>query len=839
MENIDELASTSNQPPLSSTDTGAATSKDNQKPKPPEEENSEQGEPGAQREQREQREQGEQRERREQREPREQRERAEEERPQPKIERTVIDFALGSITSDGATTVAGMVNHFAAPSTEVLFSPQLASRLGDATERELRTVVTLDRGFSERLIATLDKRRVILLSGATQTGKGTVAKYLATLIAAREKLVNETFVVGPLENRVRVLPRQLAADKTFGSRVTIFEDAFEYGNRDLLAFFRSDSVAWEEMRASLTANNAFFIFTTSHGQMEAFRDRVRVSCFEVTPPPELVGTAIDRKLEWLDAEAAWLKERVGDIRREREVIVQKLQTIPRIASMIDDYVGGDEQLDTVLDRHASASPSLLDDLQTDVEAWCFALTLAIAETGDEPLPWSAFERLRRLLTDHIKNDRELFPRRLSIRRSPAYAERSATGWLSDKLLLTRCQATFRKDPSGLCDVPAFVDPACSRRIWKSLLDHHRRVLLILTPLLRAIAENAELSADLRVLAAHALGRIGAIDPPAITLTLIKKQQETPSEQPLRWFIGPLVRGAVTSSHERYPRTVLGALAALSDVPAAESSKLDCVITAIIAYSHLGSYVPAKPMVQLREIAARHCVRALLNVYAEVTKGEASNREQEAARTQQAADEAGERAKKHDFYAREHQATCNVIAVPLQFAIARLCLEDIQALTTLRDWISTGGSDMRVFIPYLFLAPGGVADTLDVFAVDGGDASVRINAIIFAAAASRQSQNDLAALLCDIYGAIGSNPLVPGIIQRKLEERLAKCMIRWAVSAAPSPRFRHGLEELFGTLAAARGGVMRRWLFALLRKPEFAQTEDLKAFASATRGQLDL
>jgi hypothetical protein len=763
--------------------------------------------------------------------------------PEPVERPAALRVVIGSNTS-GQNTFANNLYQFAAPASEVMFSADLASGLKDATERELLAVVTIDPDFAASVRPALEKQRVILISGAAHSGKGTVAKFLATELAARQKLARETYVVGPLESRVRVLPRGLAADANFGNRVTIFEDAFDYGHKDLLSFFRSDSAAWEELRTSLAANDAYFIFTTSHAQMNAFRDRLRVSTFEVVPWPELVATAMERKLVWLESQTDTSKEKLHEVRERRELIAAKLQTIPRVALMIDDYVGGGEHFDSVLERHASASPSLLDDLQTDVDAWCFALTLAMAETAQEPLPWSAFERLRRSLTSHIKGDRELLPR-LGIRCPGligARGQRPSTAWLSDKPLLTRCRAVFRKDASG-AHVVAFTDSACGGGIRKSLLDHHRRLLLMLAPFLRAMAKGADVPDSLRSIAAYTLGSIGSIDPPEISLPLLTAESEWVSaEGPLRSLIGHLVRGALGASDEPYRAIVLRKLSRIAEV-APES--LDDVaparlMTAIDAYSQLGSYADAKPMVHLREIAVRHCVPDLASAYQHFVEVDTANREQVAARSQKALDDARDRGRMHLDLGLADLATCDVIARPLEHAIARLCRDDVQALTAMRDWLSVGGAEMRLLVSYMFLIDGGIADSLEKSGADGdgGDGPKTINAVIFAAAASRQSQHDLAAFLCDIYGAIEKNPSIAIDVQEVLESRLAECLIRWVTTAAPAPQFRHGLEELFGTLAAARGGFMRRWLFALIRRPAFTQSEAMKEFASAARRQMD-
>jgi len=767
--------------------------------------------------------------------------------PEVPVQRNEQKISLPSSTL-GSTTIANVLNQYAAPTTEVMFSASFASRLGDATEEELRATVVLDEDFARCVGQALDKHRVILLSGAQQIGKGTVAKYLAAELAVRQKLTRETYVVGPLESRVRILLRELAGDETFGSRVTIFEDAFDHANKDLVTFFRSDSAALEELRTSLTANDAYFIFTTASAPMDAFRNRLRVSCFEVAPRPELVPAVVERKLAWLESQPDSVKEKAQEIRDHRDLLVSKLQTVPRVASMIDDYLGGAERFDAVLERHASASPSLLDDLQTDVDAWCFALTLALAETADKPLSFSSFERLRRALTSHVKGTRELVPRFGIRRRAESQPRRSATAWLSDKLLLTRCRAVFRRDAAGMRDVMAFTDSGCGQRIRESLLDHHRRLLLMLAPFLRDMAEGKvddEIPLPLRLLAAHTLGLVGMIDPPEIALPLLATASEWVSrlDGSLRQLVGPLVRGALAAQDERYRTAVLAAVDYLADVPedAFDEASAARLLTAINAYSQLGHYPAARPMVQFRRIAERHCAPALASAYAHFVEVEVSNREQAAARSQKASDEARDRGRMHLDMGMADLAKCAAVAEPLQSAIGRLCHDDVHGLTAMRDWLSVGGAEMRLLVPYMFLVSGGIADALDYFATaaaDATDGTKAINAIIFAAAASRQSQHDLAAFFCDLYGAIGKNPSIAVDLQEELENSLSECLIRWVVAAAPVPQFRRGMEELFGTLAAARGGFMRRWLFALIRKPAFTQSEEMKEFASAARRQMD-
>lgn len=760
-----------------------------------------------------------------------------------------FDLRIGSNTS-GQTNFANTFNQFfASPADIVAFSPAMAVTLDDDAEVELLALVTIDEEHSAALVERLEQQRVLVITGEHGTGKGTIAKYLATRLAKKKSLRCSTYTVGSLQPRVRIVLRDVAADREkFGERVTLFLNAFEHKNKDLRGFFTSDASEWETLRGSLVSNGSYLIFTTSHVDFDAIRAKVsdRVACVELpAPPAALVAEALDRKVAWLEARAEILAERLATIRDNRDRLIATLESIPRVIAAVDEYLRGDGDFEATLERHAHRSASLLHELERDVDAWCFALTLALAQaTTSEPIAWADFEHLRRLLTDRIKRDPEMFPPRRHL--PDGYTEeppdRTTAASLSDDALIERCRARIEKDAFGLRDAVSFRQRECAERIWAALLQSHRRVLTAVVPVLQTLAEKerAGTSISLRLLAAETIGRIGTIDPRSLVLPLIER----------RWIgrslplVGCVMRGALAGDNARYHEV---ALAALESLTIAEPEKLDDatrerLMTAIGAYAQIGDSTVARTMEHLGDIAIQFCAPHLKEIYELLVEAEKVARGQRLVSSKRRA--AALRAYRRALgdKAERKLTRQEPILVALEEALVYLCVmkDDVQTLKATRDWMSRGGEDAGIVVSLLFLHPDGIADRLEEYAaeIETPAGTVTINPLILSAASSRDSMRDLCGFLCDVYVTVEKKYSLPVALQRELQQRFAACLIAWARGAALSPTFREVIEELFGTLAAARGGVMRRSLYGLMGAPDFAENEPMRALAKSVRLRMD-
>ena len=764
-------------------------------------------------------------------------------------------------TAEQTTIANTIINLLEDPADARTFSVQMASEILHEAEKELLQLVMIDQSFAERMIEHLERHRVLLLTSHRRTGKATIAKYLATRIAEAHGLKQRTYVVEPLERQVRIIVRKLAEDRErFGSRVTIFAEALGKRNRDLINLFVADRSAWEQLTNALKASNAYLIFTVAEVNLDPIRSQLPIDA-HLLPGllPELVSIGVEHKLAWLRKSQPARTARIGILDEHRDRMQQGLKTLPNIVNFIDDFVKNDLDFDVALARWSAPSDCFLDDLAGDVDAWCFALTLALTEAtpNGDPVSWCDFEILRREITEVIKTDSEIFPRRRfrPDQEGDEAPERTTGAALADDALMKRCRVTVAKDRGGFRDVISFDDSECGAAIWDSVLLHNRRVLMKIVPVLRAIAEYRERKPNLslRTLAAQMIGRIGAIDPRAIALPLIEREWTGSRDVVVRGLVGRLLQGVLATGSTRYRDAALGALEELADAdaqqPGEETRKH--LLTAVAAYSQLGDYAPAEAMKHLGDIAIEHCAPFIAEAYvvsmnAEKAERDRSNAPRRRAQTLRA------RGKELGRRASGMLAEQRPMLAALERALFYLCMtaEPIETLASTRDWVSRavagvhvpggarGGESTGLLLAIIFLREGGIADRLEAFAAELDDtAGVAITPLILSAASSRENVRDLSGFLVDLHGSINGAYSLPLDVQRELQQRFAACLTMWARGAATTPAYRDAAEDLFVDLAKARGGALHREIYALLGEASFADGDAMRAFAASVRKRL--
>lgn len=751
-------------------------------------------------------------------------------------------------------TFAGVLNQYYDQSSQArTFSVELAPPLSDEEEEELLELFVIEESHAEKLIVQLESHRVLVIEGDRRCGKASAAKYVATRLANMRALHNSTRVVEPLERPMRVILRNLAEDEAdFGKRVTIFKDAFANRNRDLMTFFTSDRAAWDDLCHGLRKTDSYLIFTTETAALFPIRSRLseRLICHELPPlPNDRISTGIDRKLARLRKRKE-LAAREVILSANRERLIAELKTLPRIQAFIDDFVRADPDCDfeTALARFDTASHSFLVDLEQDVDAWCFAVTLALTEAAPDAarVPWSDFERLRRIITERIKSDTEIFPRR---RLRPDQdidegQERPAGACLADDSLLTKCRARVEKDGSDGRDVVFFAESSRTAEVWQTLLKRNRRVLSAIVPLLRDLAEKERGAANytLRALAAQVLGRIGEMDP-SIALPLILWEWVGTPDFSLRPLVGRLLQGILASGNARYQQEGLEALERLAAVSGEDpDDDRGRLVTAIAAYAHLGDCEEAKALMHLGEIAIEHVVPGMAKVHETLRQLEQTARAWENATS-------GRRAAALRTYTKIlSRKTSQMLdeqepyMAALNQALSFLCAtnEPVQILTATRDWISKGGAATGALVAVLFLRPGGIADQLEAYgatirANDGSTTSV--STLLFSLASGRKAVIAFCGFLGDVYTCLGSAFSLPAELQHAYRERFAECLTTWARGSTSVPACREAVENLCVALASLRGGVMRPDIYSLFDRPAFGESDGMRAVATAVRKRI--
>lgn len=633
----------------------------------------------------------------------------------------------------------------------------------EVTEERAETIHELFVG-DERLIdgalADLEKHHVLLLAGGPECGTSTMAIYLGTRLAESAHL-QSTLVVSPLDPKVEIDLRKI----DFAKRTIVFTDGFR--NHDLLGFFsRGDGLEWEGLTGKLRANSAYLIFTAEPDVIAGFPVARRL-----VPPlaPDLVGRGLDLRIKWLERERQLTAEHIRQLTGNREHLIDDLKTLPRVVRFLDQYIAGDPDLAAALQRFHDIPFWFSKDLTADVEAWCFAMTLALAHVvrNGSGVGWYEFERIRRAVTQRIKDDPELFFRS---------AGRTTGQLLSDDALLHRARAEVVWESSRTGDAVRFVDRSYAATIWQTLAVHHRRALTTLIPVLRMIAEDERGpgSYSIRSLAAQMLGRIGELDPFSISIPLIQRDWVGALDHGQQAYVGRLLQGMRTSSNRAYRQAAIGAVDSLTTDSGDDAKTNDRLLTAISAYALLGEQELPLAMEKLGMIATHKLAPVMANLQQIEQVVEQVEQHLSGAESPQAVEDLLQHRLRLSRIAERLSAQQVTLLLPVKQAVVYLCLtaDPIEVLDSMRTWISQGG-ETATLVVLLFLHDG-IADDLEAAAANvqllsGGE---RITPIVRSLRNSAATAEKFGAFLADLRISLDQSTSLSPKLRRELEERLA-------------------------------------------------------------------
>lgn len=709
---------------------------------------------------------------------------------------------------------------------------------------ELTETFVGDDATMLRLLSRLEERRVLLLTGDRDVGKRTAALYLAVRVAREKKLEGDPLLVDSLERHIAINLRDIAADgASFGKRTTVFADAFEQRNTRLRAFFSTaDQVGWDQLTELLRRNDAYFIFTSTSGSVP-FRQQStdRIAQCELRPlEPELIRDGIGKRLDWMLSSESTSRNRVTLLAENRERIVTELKTLADIVSFLRHFVREESDLESSLRRFRDASHWFRTALESDIDAWTFALALTLTQpTRDaEAAPWADFERVRRAISEHIRTDSELFRKRRKDQDDEVGAAIPNRSF-ADDTVLERCRAVITKDSNRLGDVVRFEHPAVTAQLWDTLLTRYRRILMLVLPVLRGLAEDDRHEWSVRNLAAQAIGRLGEMDPARITLTIIR--QWAVGGLALRPLVGRLVQGALASSNENYRTVTLRNIDWLADIKATgdDEEGKDGLLTAISAYARIGEYEPRHAMEGLGSIVTEYLAPVFDDFHKSARQAETVATELARAKSSRAAELHRRRLQLSLFatnVAREENAPA---LIALEQTVTHLCLvnDPVQILRSMRDWIAKGGPSTGVLVSLLFLQGISVdlqALPASVRAMTGASGSP----LLLSLALAKDAVHHLCSFLADVHASINTMFLMPAWLQHKSQERFAECLTTWAREAVANRDYKQRVEDLFVGLATARRGTMRRDIVAVLESTAFTDSESMRVFATQVRKRLD-
>jgi hypothetical protein len=715
------------------------------------------------------------------------------------------------------------------------FTPKLAS--------ELTHTYVGDDATTLRLLRHLEERHVLLLTGERDVGKRTAALYAGVRLTGERKLAGDPLLVDSLERHIGINLRDIAADAAgFGKRVTVFADAFEQRNTQLRAFFGSaDHVGWDDVTELLRGNDAYFIFTATSSSVP-FRQQStdRIAQFELQAlKPELVQLGMEKRLEWMTTSETVARERLALLADHRARIVAELKTLARVVSFVRHFVRDESDLDSSLRRFRDASFWFRTALERDVDAWtfAFALTLSLPARDADAAPWADFERIRRVVAGRIRADLELFPRRRRSEEGDDAEPPTPGRSLADDQVLERCRAVVLKDSNRLGDIVRFEDPAVTAQLWDTIFTRYRRILMLVLPVLRDLAEDDHSAWSARVLAAQIIGRIGEIDPARTALPIIHMWAAS-GDLALRPLVGRVVQGALASDNENYRNVALRNVEWLADAKATadDEEARDGLLTAVGAYAQIGQYEPALAMERLGGIVSDYLAPIFDDFHKSARDAETVETELTRARSNRAT-ELHRRRLQLSTFATNLFAENAPALIAIGQTVSQLCLahDPVQILRAMRDWIARGGSRTGVLVSLLFLR--GIAIDLQAMparirAMTGSSGSPLLLSL-----AAKDAVHHFCAFLADIHASVNSTFILPAWLQHDSQEKFAECLTAWAREAVGNSDHRQNVEDLFVGLATARGGSMRRDMLAILESTPFTGTESMRSFANQVRKRM--
>jgi hypothetical protein len=742
----------------------------------------------------------------------------------------------GAINASSATLI-GHLQIAAERSNRVPFSFDSASKVTPEREAMLTALFVGDQKFVDELVRDLERCRILLLSGERSTGKATLALRLGTLIAERKHLTNNTLSIDPLNWKMSFDVSTIVTD-AFEKRAIVFSDVFAGHNDDLHNFFaRTTAPGWEELANKLRANSAFLIFTAETHHVEKFRQLAGCLACRSVPPlsRELVARGFELKMRWLETNQVASAEHVRIAGEHRDRVIDELQSLQRVVLFLEQYAVRDPDIDAALRVFNDVGGMwFAKELAADVDAWCFALTLALTRSARDVngVGWYEFDCIRRAITERVKTDVELFPRR---RRSESHEfdtdEKGSAQSLFDDLLLARCRAEIGKDSSRLGDAVRFIDDSYAAKIWRHAVTHNRRVLTMLLPTLRGLAEDGD-DYGVRALAARMIGRIGELDPFSISIPLVRHEWVEMERQ--RPFVGRLLQGMRDSGNDKYQQSAIGAVDALTaDRPGDPEAENNRLLTAIFAYSLLGEDDFDTAMARLGTIAIEKLAPVMAD-FSEIGRDiEIVSRSIVRTSSRQRADNLRTYRLRLARLAKQLDERRADAIYAMKQALVYLCVSRgiVLIVRGMRDWISKGGTPTGTLVALLFLH-GGIAEELESVAGNARSLSGDGVASPFAQALAEGSDavQHVASFLADLHASINATYSLPDPLQRELRERLNECLTGWAGDV----KHRDAVAELFVSLTNVRNGAMRDDIYALFATTAFSEEQRLRDFATEVR-----
>jgi hypothetical protein len=394
----------------------------------------------------------------------------------------------------------------------------------------------------DRLEKALGERRLLVITGEEEVGKGAIALLLASRLGSRGDgaCIQVLFSPGLADDVAVSLDRLSEIGGRCAGRLLIFRDAFVSQNEGLLRIPQElDPSQLGRLQQRLAASGTLLVLTSDRARLPGTDAEPRLRGLGILeevkgPGREHLLRDLHRRAERLGLDQGGRDKVIRVMDEHDQRIVDELRTVPRIDRFVRFYLmevaEANLSLEEALARTRNRETWLLSELSGDPDAWAFALALVLAQPLPSPdgVPWYPFYLLWREIAGHLR-------RELRLAREP----REAGSLIVGRELLDRVRARVRRVPPGADTVQfqSSVDPAA---LWEALLGPGRSLVSSLAPLLQRLAENGDFA--VREAAARALGRIGRVDPVNLVFPLIHSWSKPSATNTHSAALGRMLQG---------------------------------------------------------------------------------------------------------------------------------------------------------------------------------------------------------------------------------------------------------------------------------------------------------
>lgn len=672
-----------------------------------------------------------------------------------------------------------------------------------------------------RLEGALFERRLLVITGEEEVGKGAMALLLAARAGFRVGGACPQVLYSPgLGDDVSVsLDRLSEKGGRCAGRLLIFRDAFASQNEGLLRIPRElDPSQLVRLQQRLEASGTLLILTSDRARLPGADSEPRLKSLGILevvkgPGRELLLRDLHRRAERLGLDQGASDEVRRVVAEHGQRIVEELLSVPRIDRFVRFYLlevaKANLPLEEALARVRNRETWLLSELSNDPEAWAFALALVLAQPLRSPdgVPWYPFYLLWREVVGHLR-------RELRLPREP----RAAASLIVGRELLDRVRARVRRVPPG-ADTVQFQSSVDPEALWEALLGPGRSLASSLAPLLQRLAEDGDFA--LRETAARALGRIGRVDPVNLVFPLIHRWSEPDAPFQRRATLGRMLQGIFSGRDVDYRELCLRQLRYTALWRAGKA-----VGPGVVALREIGRLDLALAVRELVDLLGRG-LRDRLGHVSQHDR-EVLRYYEQRLRSEKDMDEERRLRKSLELAAAVMYGEDEELEVldAVQFSIVGLCLSGspIRVLKELRQRLQERAEGRLLpLLALLLLQTGGIADRLErnktslpVTEAEEGKAAVSaaINDLVLYASFEDGAVETLSEILATIFRGIGE---FPGLIARSFKRRFELLLKSLARDAVQIPDIQNACAALFAALLDAEDRDLKEVVFQMLKR----------------------